>query len=78
MTMSTTTARRSSSWFKEVRSVDSFSGSIGKILAAVYTEVVLWRAWSSMAEPFLTSASTSATATRTLILSSPRASATVS
>ncbi len=32
--------------------------------AAVYTDVVLVRAWPSMAEPFLTRASTSATATR--------------
>jgi hypothetical protein len=48
----------------DVRSVESFSGSIGKISAAVQTEVVSVRAWPSNAEPFFTIASTSATATK--------------
>ncbi len=43
----------------EVRLVDSFSGSIGKICAAVYTDVVFARAWSSIGEPIFTMASTS-------------------
>jgi len=77
-TNSTTTASRSSSRFSEVRSVESFSGSIGKISAAVYTEVVLWRACPSMAEPSFTSASTSATATRILTMGPGSVSATVS
>jgi hypothetical protein len=41
ITISTITARRSWSRFRDVRSVESFSGSIGKIMAVVYTEVVL-------------------------------------
>jgi hypothetical protein len=39
--MSTTTARRSSPAFSEVRLVESCSGGIGKTSAAVYTDVVL-------------------------------------
>jgi hypothetical protein len=39
--MSTTYASRSCPSFKEVRSVDSLSGSIGKTCGTVYTEVVL-------------------------------------
>src|SRR5215470_1501348 len=61
---SMTRASLSSPAFSDVRSVESRSGSMGKIAAAVYTEVVFARACPSMAEPFLTSASTSATATR--------------
>ncbi len=45
-------------------SVDSRSGSIGKMTAGVYTDVVLWRAWSSIAPPDSTVPSTSAIATR--------------
>ena len=54
------------SWFsaRQVRSVESRSGSIGKICAAVYTEVVLVRACSSTGEPTATVTSTSAIATR--------------
>jgi hypothetical protein len=36
----------------DVRSVESFSGSMGKISAAVQTEIVSVRAWPSNAEPF--------------------------
>ena len=46
----------------EVKPVESFSGSIGKISAAVYTEVVFRRACTSIAVPLATSASTSAIA----------------
>jgi len=72
MTISTTIASRSTFAFSDVRSVESCSGSIGKISAAVYTEVVLCRACWSMAEPGFTSASTSATATRILTASPAR------
>ena len=71
-TISVTTASRSSPGFSDVRSVDKRSGSIGNTFAEVYTDVVLNRACASMAEPFLTSASTSATAT--WILTAPSAS----
>ena len=49
-TISTTIASRSAPSPSDVRSVESFSGSIGKISAAVYTEVVFVRACSSIAE----------------------------
>src|SRR3989441_11373377 len=63
---------------RDVRSVESFSGSIGKTSAAVYTEVVLVRAWPSMAEPSFTKASTSATATRIFVAPCALGSATES
>ena len=44
--------------------VESSSGNMEKIQAGVYTVVVLWRACPSIADPSLTSVSTSATATR--------------
>ena len=44
MTSSTTIARRSWPWTREVRLVESRSGSIGNMRPAAYTEVVLWRA----------------------------------
>ena len=52
-----TMARRSWPSPRDVRSVESFSGRIGKTSAAVYTDVVLVRAWPSIAEPSLTVAS---------------------
>src|SRR5205823_884249 len=73
--ISTTTASRSPPSPREVRSVDSFSGSIGKTSAAVYTEVVFVCAWPSIAEPFPTAASTSATATRIVTASPPAGTA---
>jgi len=51
----------------EVRSVESFSGSMGKVPPAVYTEVVFMRACSSIADPFFTVSATSAIATRTFV-----------
>ncbi len=76
MTRSATIAWRSSPNPSDVRSVDSRSGSIGKIRAGVYTEVVFWRAWSSMGLPGATSASTSAIATRIRVAPSGLASET--
>jgi hypothetical protein len=76
--ISITIARRAWPSPRDVRSVESFSGSIGKIWAAVYTDVVLVRAWPSMAEPIFTTASTSATATRILTAPSAIGSATES
>jgi hypothetical protein len=62
--MSITTLSRSAPAASEVRSVESLSGNIGKICAAVYTEVVLRAACASSGEPAAIVASTSAIATR--------------
>ncbi len=78
ITISTTIASRFWPNPSEVTLVDSFSGSMKKISAAVYTVVVLWRACASMAEPALTTASTSATATRIFVLPPGIGSATES
>src|SRR2546426_6193955 len=73
-----TIARRAWPSPSDVRSVESFSGSIGKTSAAVYTDVVLVRAWASIAEPSFTVVSTSATATRIFTTPSVIGCATVS
>jgi hypothetical protein len=70
--MSITTLRRSWPSARHVRSVDSRSGNIGKICAAVYTEVVLALACASSGEPRAIEASTSAMAMR--ICTAPSAS----
>jgi hypothetical protein len=75
---SITTASRSSPGLSEVRSVESLSGSIGKISTPVYTDVVLCRAWRSIAVPSRTTASTSATATQIVAWPPGSSRATVS
>src|SRR5436190_6578700 len=62
-TISITTDNRSCCATSDVRSVDSRSGSIGKITAGVYTDVVFCAAWRSTGDPLGTAASTSAIAT---------------
>ena len=51
-TYSVTTAARSSFWFSDVRSVESWFGNMGKFRVAVYTVFVCSDAWRSIGEPF--------------------------